>query len=156
LNIHQALDRVTPLARQSFPGLSIQCDYDPSLPPISGDLDQLIQVFLNLLKNAAEAVARTPNGQVRLATRYRTGARLRGDRARAAQPLLEVIVADNGPGIPSAIMERLFEPFATSKPNGAGLGLAVAGRIVEAHGGRIEVDSTPGATVFRVCLPIAA
>jgi two-component system nitrogen regulation sensor histidine kinase GlnL len=154
MNIHQALERVTPLARQSFPGLVIQCDYDPSLPPVSGDLDQLIQVFLNLLKNAAEAVARTPNGRIRLATRYRTGARLRADRAPAAQALLEVIVSDNGPGIPSAIMERLFEPFATSKPNGAGLGLAVAGRIVEAHGGRIDVESAPGATAFRVCLPL--
>ena len=90
-----------------------------------------------------------------LSTRFRTGARLRSTGGRA-RPLLEVAISDNGAGVSPHIMDRLFEPFTTTKPNGAGLGLAVAGRIISEHGGRIDVESAVGATVFRVSLPLDA
>lgn len=153
LNVHAALDRVAHLIRPAFPNVDLVTDYDPSLPPVLGDLDQLIQALLNLVKNAAEAAPRQ-GGRIRLSTRYRAGARLRGANGAQPRSLLEIAVADNGPGVPGHIMARLFEPFATTKPNGVGLGLAVAGHIVESHGGRIDVDSAPGATVFRVFLPM--
>jgi two-component system, NtrC family, nitrogen regulation sensor histidine kinase GlnL len=154
-NIHAALERVAQLLRQSHPRLNVMTDYDPSLPNVRGDVDQLIQALLNLAKNAAEAAILNKGdaGRVGLATRFRTGARLRaqGGRARA---LLEVTITDNGPGVAAHMLDRLFEPFTTTKANGAGLGLAVAGRIIADHGGRIDVESTPGATVFRVSLPL--
>lgn len=156
LNIHAVLDRVTQILRPSAGDVTIACDYDPSLPHIVGDTDQLIQAFLNLAKNAVEACPRDGRGRVVLATRYRPGSRLRDVKGGAGRPLLEASVADNGPGVPAHIVDRLFEPFATTKANGVGLGLAVASKIVAAHGGRIDFDSAAGATVFRVYLPLEA
>lgn len=155
VNIHEALGRTRAVVAATFQGVDIEEHYDPSLPDVDGDIDQLIQVFLNLAKNAAEAVRDRAGGVVSLSTRYRPGVRIRNSGTRAARPQLEVAISDNGPGLSPTIAGRVFEPFATTKPTGVGLGLAVAAEIVARHEGHIEVESRPGRTTFRVLLPIA-
>ena len=129
-------------------------EYDPSLPPVHGDHDLLIQVFLNLVKNAAEAAARRRAARS-LSTAYRHGLRLAvpGSEARVA-PAADGLSADNGPGIPEDLRAHLFDPFVTTKRNGTGLGLALVAKVIGDHGGVIEFDSQPRRTVFRVFLPI--
>ena len=155
VNVHEALGRAQSVVAASFPSVKIEERYDPSLPELNGDMDQLIQVFLNIAKNGAEAVRGVPGGGVTLSTRYRPGVRVRSSGGGAARPQMEIAVRDNGPGLSAAIAGRVFEPFATTKSGGVGLGLAVAAEIVARHDGRIEVESRPGHTVFRVLLPIA-
>ncbi len=155
VNVHEALGRTREVVAAMFQGVDFEENYDPSLPDVDGDIDQLIQVFLNIAKNAAEAVRGRAGGVVTLSTRYRPGIRVRNSGTRAARPQLEVAISDNGPGLSSAIAGRVFEPFATTKPTGVGLGLAVAAEIVARHQGHIEVESRPGRTTFRVLLPIA-
>jgi two-component system nitrogen regulation sensor histidine kinase GlnL len=155
VNIHEVLDRVHRLARGGFARHAhFVEDYDPSLPPVPCDPDQMVQVFLNLVKNAAEAVPRD-GGRIVLATAYRREVRLSdpGAGPRVRLPLV-VSVEDNGGGIPKAIQSRLFEPFVTSKERGTGLGLAICAKIVDDHAGVMEFDSAPGATIFRVMLPV--
>jgi two-component system, NtrC family, nitrogen regulation sensor histidine kinase GlnL len=123
------------------------------LPHVSGDMDQLIQVFLNLTKNAAEAVRDQDDGRITLSTRFRPGLKIRTGSG-PARSQLEACVRDNGPGLPGELSGRLFEPFATTKQGGAGLGLAVAAEIITRHQGRIEVESRPGETAFKVLLPL--
>ncbi|MCP5433519.1 MAG: PAS domain-containing protein [Alphaproteobacteria bacterium] len=157
VNIHQVLERVRLSAQAGFASaIAFIEDYDPSLPPVWGERDRLIQVFLNLVKNAAEALSETEGGTIVLATAYRPGVRLSvpGSPARINLPL-EVSVRDNGPGVPDDIRPHLFDPFITSKPQGSGLGLALVAKIVGDHGGVIECDSEPGETVFRMRLPMA-
>ncbi|MBI1250079.1 MAG: PAS domain-containing protein [Alphaproteobacteria bacterium] len=154
VNIHQALERVRRIVASSFPDVMIRERYDPSLPHVRGDLDQLIQALLNIAKNAAEAVNGQVDGEVALTTSFRPGVRIRAAATAAARPQLEVMIADNGPGIDPGLIDRLFEPFSTTKSGGMGLGLTVASEILARHDGRVEVESTPGRTVFRILLPI--
>lgn len=156
VNIHEVLDYVKQLARSSFGrGIVFVDNYDPSLPAVMGDRDRLIQVVLNLVKNAADALAGQKDGEIALQTAYRPGVHLTvgGSRDRLALPL-EVTVRDNGSGVPGEVKASMFEPFVSSKPKGAGLGLAIVAKIVSDHGGTIECESEPRRTVFRLRLPM--
>lgn len=158
VNIHKVLDRVrTLMASGSGAGVRFLHDYDPSLPMVQGDEDQLIQIFLNLAKNAAEATLERGDGQgeVTLSTLYRPGARVRAGASGWCNAPLEVRVQDNGPGIAPELRHRLFDAFATTKTGGMGLGLTLAAKLVDANDGLIEFSSEPGRTVFQVRLPLA-
>jgi two-component system nitrogen regulation sensor histidine kinase GlnL len=157
VNIHRVLEHVRRLALSGFGAhLHILELYDPSLPPVWGNRDQLVQVMLNLVKNAAEAlVDRGDEGEITLITAYQHGVRVAvpGTKRRLHLPLV-VTIRDSGPGIPPDMRDNLFDPFVTTKPTGSGLGLALVAKIIDEHGGLIEVDSRPGRTEFRVFLPI--
>jgi two-component system nitrogen regulation sensor histidine kinase GlnL len=158
VNIHRVLEHVRKLAQNGFAAhIRFQELYDPSLPPVWANRDQLIQVVLNLVKNAAEAVTQegVAHPEIVLSTGFQHGMRVAipGSTARLDLPLF-VSVRDNGPGIPDDIRPHLFEPFVTSRSNGNGLGLSLVAKIVGDHGGLIEVDSRPGRTEFRLHLPV--
>jgi two-component system nitrogen regulation sensor histidine kinase GlnL len=154
VNIHEVLDRVRKVADSGFArGVTMVENFDPSLPPVSGDRDQLIQIFLNLVRNAVDALPET-GGEITLTTGYRPGVKFGAGLAgeRVSLPL-EVTVRDNGSGVPADLLPHIFDPFVTTKPRGSGLGLALVAKIVGDHGGVIECESTPGRTIFRVLLP---
>jgi two-component system, NtrC family, nitrogen regulation sensor histidine kinase GlnL len=155
VNIHDALDRARKSALVGFAAqMTIVEEYDPSLPSTHADLDQLVQVFLNLIKNAAEA-AGPHGGTIRLHTFYDHSLRLRR-RDGTGNPLpLQVEIIDDGPGLPPNIAQDVFEPFVSGREGGTGLGLALVSKIISDHDGWIAVDSVPGRTVFRVSLPMA-
>ena len=156
VNIHEVMERVRRAAGSGFARhIRFIEDYDPSLPPVHGNRDLLIQVFLNLVKNAAEAVPET-GGEIELSTSYQHGVRLAvaGSDSRVHLPLV-VSVVDNGAGIPEDLRAHLFDAFVTTKHNGKGLGLALVAKVVGDHGGVIEFDSQPRRTTFRVYLPVA-
>jgi two-component system, NtrC family, nitrogen regulation sensor histidine kinase GlnL len=158
INIHVVLDRVKLLARNGVArGIAFSEEYDPSLPPVYGNRDQLIQVFLNLVKNASEALERTQKPEIKFSTAFRPGIRISvtGVSERISLPL-EIVIEDNGPGVPPDILPFLFDPFVTTKQNGSGLGLALVAKIVGDHGGVIDCDSRPGRTKFRILLPVAS
>ena len=156
LNIHQVLDRVHKIAKHGFAKpVTFSEEYDPSLPAVLGHRDQLIQVFLNLVKNAAEAVPQK-GGVIVLKTAYQHGVRfaMPGSQSRVHLPLA-ITVQDNGPGIPDDLYEHLFDPFVTTKTGGSGLGLAMVAKIIDDLGGVIDFESRPGRTTFRVLLPMS-
>lgn len=156
VNVHDVLDRARRSAQLGFAAhMRIEEDYDPSLPPTLGDADQLLQVVLNLLKNAAEASGGQA-GTIRLRTYYDHGLRLRMPDGRSVALPLQVEVIDDGPGIPAEIAADIFDPFVSGRENGTGLGLALVSKIVTDHGGWVSVDSVPGRTVFRLSLPVAS
>ncbi len=154
VNIHEVLERVRKVAHTGFARHHrFVEEYDPSLPSVFGNHDMLVQVFLNLVKNAAEALP-DHGGEIGLSTSYQQGVRLAvpGSDSRVHLPLV-VAISDNGEGIPEDLRAHLFDPFVTTKRNGTGLGLALVAKIIGDHGGVIEFDSQPRRTIFRVFLP---
>ncbi|MGC4025649.1 MAG: nitrogen regulation protein NR(II) [Mesorhizobium sp.] len=155
VNIHVVLDRVKAIAMNGFAkNIRIVEIYDPSLPFVYANRDQLIQVFLNLVKNAAEAIGNMAGGEITLTTAFRPGMRVSmpGSQERVSLPL-EFKVQDNGSGVSEDLLPILFDPFITTKPNGSGLGLALVAKIVGEHGGIVECESTARGTSFRILMP---
>ncbi len=156
VNVHDVLDRARRSALLGFGAhMKIIEDYDPSLPLALGDPDQLVQVVLNLLKNASEAAGIT-GGKIRLHSYFEHSFRLRRSDGSGQSLPLQIEVIDDGPGLPPDIKDDIFDPFVSGRENGTGLGLALVSKIISDHNGWISVDSVPGRTVFRISLPRAA
>ena len=154
VNIHDLLDRARKSARVGFAAhMNMREDFDPSLPPTHADPDQLLQVLLNLLKNAAEAAGKS--GEITLRTFFDRALRRRDEHGTGRDLPLQIEIIDNGPGIPESLAADIFEPFVSGRENGTGLGLALVSKIISDHQGWIAVDSVPGRTVFRISLPVA-
>jgi two-component system nitrogen regulation sensor histidine kinase GlnL len=155
VNIHAVLERVKFIARSGF-GRHVRIveEYDPSLPPVHANRDQLIQAFLNLVKNAAEAIGDAADGEIVFKTAFRPGIRFSvpGSRSKVSLPL-QFSIIDNGPGVPEELLPYIFDPFVTSKTNGTGLGLALVAKTIGDHGGVIECESQPRRTMFRILMP---
>jgi len=157
LNIHEVLERVRSLVQAEFPsGISIIRNYDPSVPDLVGDIEQLIQAVLNVVRNAAQALLSAANGarggSIVLRTRTARQVTIARQRHKLA---LELQVIDDGPGVPEDIRDRVFNPLVSGREGGSGIGLALAQTYVQNHGGVVELDSRPGRTVFTLMLPLA-
>lgn len=150
LNIHKVLERVRQLVQVEAPsGVVIQRDYDPSIPEVAGDVDQLIQAILNIVRNAAQAVGE--QGHITLRTRVYRQLTIGAQRSRLA---VKIDIIDDGPGIPPELLSQVFYPMVTGRADGTGLGLSIAQSLINRHGGLVECASEPGRTVFSVYLPL--
>ena len=155
VNIHEVLDRAVDIAKRGFGrGITFLQEYDPSLPPVFGNRDHLIQVFLNLVKNACEACA-GKEGEIVISTSFRHGIRLavQASKSRLDLPIM-VTIQDNGPGIPEDLQMHIFDPFVSTKIEGTGLGLALVAKLTDDHGGIIDLESDHNGTTFRILLPM--
>jgi two-component system nitrogen regulation sensor histidine kinase GlnL len=151
-NMHQVLERVVQLVEAEAPGrIEIVRDYDPSLPNVEADLEQLIQAMLNIVRNAQQALENTPNPRICLRTRIIRQFTIGNVRHRM---VARIDVSDNGPGVPPELSERIYYPMISGRADGSGLGLSITQSIVNQHHGLIECDSRPGATTFSVYLPL--
>lgn len=154
VNIHDVVDRAIRSAKAGFGAHARFIEtYDPSLPEVSGDFDQLLQVFQNLLKNAAEAIPQV-GGTITIKTAFRSGVRLQIPGQKSESLPLQIMIIDNGTGVPENLLNDIFDPFVSSKAAGSGLGLSLVSKIIADHGGVIECDSQPGRTQFEVLLPV--
>ena len=152
VNVHQALERVVLLLQAEAPGqIRFIRDYDPSLPEIEADLEQLIQALLNIVRNAQQALEKTPSPEIRLTSRIIRQFTIGTTRHRL---VLRLDIADNGPGIPPDLFDRMYYPMISGRADGSGLGLSIAQSIVSQHGGLIECETKPGATTFSIYLPL--
>jgi len=152
LNIHDVIDRARRSAQLGFSAhINFKEDYDPSLPLVHGDPDQLLQVFLNLIKNASEA--QPNNGNIKLRTYFEHSFKLRRTDGSGHSMPIQVEVIDNGPGVSEDIRDEIFDPFVSGRNSGTGLGLALTSKIISDHNGLISLESKPGNTVFRISLP---
>lgn len=155
VNVHDILDRARRSAMLGVAaGMRFEEEYDPSLPAVWADPDAMVQVFQNLLKNAAEA-AGPQGGTIRLRSHFDASLRVRRPDGQSGAVPVHVEVIDDGPGLPEGIQGDVFEPFVSGRENGTGLGLALVSKIVAEHDGWVAVESVPGRTVFRVSLPLA-
>ena len=157
VNIHEVLERVRSLVQAEFPaGISVLRNYDPSVPDLVGDIEQLIQAVLNVVRNAAQALLSGANGGRGGAIVLRTRSVRQVTIARQRHKLaLELQVIDDGPGVPEEIRDRAFNPLVSGREGGSGIGLALVQAFVQNHGGVVEFDSRPGRTVFTLLLPLA-
>jgi two-component system nitrogen regulation sensor histidine kinase GlnL len=155
-NVHEVLRKATLLFENQNSGdLEFIEIFDPSLPDVFGDVDSIMQVVVNLIANAVDAIrSGKSGGTIKVQTKYRTGIHRRDHSGRKRTLPVEVVICDSGPGIPENLRDRIFQPFVTSKANGQGLGLALISKIIEDHGGLIEMSSEPGKTVFSFMLPV--
>jgi two-component system nitrogen regulation sensor histidine kinase GlnL len=154
INIHDVLDRVQRAAVAGYAShVNFSVDYDPSLPEVAGDADQLLQVFQNLVKNAAEAVDKN-RGTIKIRTSYNSGVKLAMHGHKTQNLPLQIEVIDNGCGVPENLMNEIFDPFVSSKANGTGLGLPLVSKLIASHGGLVECTSTKGHSTFCVRLPV--
>ena len=155
VNVHEVLERVRSVLVAEFPRIRIQRDYDTSLPTLEGDREQLIQAMLNIARNAAQAISGHPSAQgqpeIQLRTRVARQVTLARKRFRHA---IEVLIIDNGPGIPEAIRQRIFYPLVSGREGGSGLGLTLAQNFISQHHGSVNFESIPGRTIFSILLPI--
>jgi two-component system nitrogen regulation sensor histidine kinase GlnL len=152
VNVHQALERVVQLLQAEAPGqIRFIRDYDPSLPEVEADLEQLIQALLNIVRNATQALEKTPSPEIRLTSRIIRQFTIGTIRHRL---VCRLDIADNGPGIPPDLFDRMYYPMISGRADGSGLGLSIAQSIVSQHGGLIECETKPGSTVFSIYLPL--
>ena len=152
VNVHQALERVVQLLQAEAPGqIRFVRDYDPSLPEVEADLEQLIQALLNIVRNAQQALDKTPSPEIRLSSRIIRQFTIGTTRHRL---VLCLEISDNGPGIPPDLFDRMYYPMISGRADGSGLGLSIAQSIVSQHGGLIECETKPGATTFSIYLPL--
>ena len=157
VNIHEVLERVRSLVQAEFPsGISVLRNYDPSVPDLVGDIEQLIQAVLNVVRNAAQALLSGQNGGRGGTIVLRTRATRQVTIARQRHKLaLELQVIDDGPGVPGEIRDRVFNPLVSGREGGSGIGLALVQTYAQNHGGVVEFDSRPGRTAFTLLLPLA-